>query len=122
MRLALAFLVLASPALADTDVRWGIPLARSGGPNELRLSRCDGDACFAQVTFQNSQLRGMTLTRSFALDLDGFKVSVTVVDGELRAPERFAVTPPPGFTAEPSELTVGEDEAGTISIVAMPMS
>jgi hypothetical protein len=122
MRLALALLVVASPAFAETSINWGIPLERSGGPNELRLSRCDNGACFAQVTFQNSQLRGMALARSFALDLDGFKVSVSVVDGELRAPERFAVTPPPGFTAEPSELTVGEDEAGIISIVAMPMS
>jgi hypothetical protein len=122
LRLAVLLTLLAGPVLAESDVRWGIPLERSGGPNELSLTRCDGGACFAQVTFHNSQLRGMALTRSFALDLDGLSVGVTVIDGELRAPEQVVVTAPPGFYAEPSTLMVGEDTAGTVQIMAMPMS
>jgi hypothetical protein len=122
MRLALALALLTSPALAESSTHWGIPLERAGGPNELRLARCEEGACFAQVTFHNSQLRGMALTRSFALELDGFKVSVTIIDGQLREPEQVVVTVPPGFYAEPSKLMVDEDAAGVVNIVAMPMS
>jgi hypothetical protein len=122
MRLALVLALIAGPVFAEPSVRWGIPLERSGGPNELSLTRCEGGGCFAQVTFRNSQLRGMALTRSFSLDLDGFKVGVTVIDGELREPEQVVVTAPPGYYAEPSRLMVGEDAAGIVAIVAMPMS
>ncbi len=122
MRYVLAALLLASPALAEDGLRWGTPIDPASGPNALRLIPCDGGACAAQVTFHNSQLRGAALTRRFTLEVAGLAVAVTVTEGELRAPDEIAVTPPPGFTAEPAHLAVEEDATGVVLIRPVPLS
>ncbi len=117
----LALALFPGLAAADPQLAWGIPLDRTLGPSELRLERCE-EGCFAEVSFLNRHLQGPALARQFTLTLDGFEVVVTVEDGSLRAPERFAVIPPPGFLAEPASLDVEEDTTGVIALLPMPMS
>ena len=119
--IALAFLLAPAIASAEPDLRWGIPLDPTQGPSELRLDRCE-EGCFARVSFLNRHLHGPALARSFTLDLQGIKVLVNVEDGALRSPERFTVVPPPGFTAEPTSLSVDENATGVIALYPVPMS
>lgn len=119
--LMLAIALWPGLAGADPSRGWGVPLVRGAGQSELHLRRCDG-GCFAQVAFVNRQMFGPALTRVFALDLEGFAVTVTVVEGVLRAPDALEVTPPPGFYAEPATISVDEDATGVIALFPMAMS
>jgi hypothetical protein len=123
MRLALpALLLAASQATAGGDLRWGIPVEGSRGPNELHLAACEEGDCAFRLTFRNTQLRGAALTRRFTVEIRGLSVAVTVTEGELRAADEIAVTLPPGFTAEPARLAVEEDATGVVVIRLLPMS
>lgn len=120
--LAVLILAAAPPALAEGRVTWGVPLDRAAGPNALEIVRCTEGGCAARVTFRNSQLRGPAFTRRFTVEGAGLAVTVTIIEGALRAPDEIAVTPPPVFIAEPPRLAVEEDGTGTILILAQPMS
>jgi hypothetical protein len=124
MRLALAAVLAlaATPAAADGSLTWGRPLDSAAGPNVLDLVRCEGGACAARVTFHNSHLKGFAFTRRFTLDMGGLPVAVTITEGEAMAPDEIAVTPPPGFAADPPRLVVEEDGTGIVTIRPLPMS
>lgn len=113
--------ILPSLASAGPDLAYGVAFEPGGKPSELRLEPCRA-ACFAEVRFTNTYLYGPALVRRFALDLDGFAVTVTVVDGEGMAPEVLSVEPPPGYLAEPAELPVEEGTSGVIALTPIPMS
>lgn len=123
MRTCLPILVALWPALAvaGPDLTYGVAYEPGGEASQLHLSRCEA-ACFAQVSFDNRFLWGGAWTRRFSLDLNGFEVTVTIVDGEGLAPEMFSVEPPPGYVAEPASLPVEENESGIIALYPMQMS
>ncbi|TNC74875.1 hypothetical protein [Rubellimicrobium roseum] len=121
-RLPLVLLALwPACALAGPDLTYGIALDSEQGAAELHLSRCEA-GCFAQVAYVNRYLQGGAWTREFTLDLNGFAVMVTIVDGDGQKPEMVRVTPPPGYTADPAELPVEEGTTGVVAIHALGMS
>ena len=73
------------------------------------------------MSFENRFLWGGAWTRKFNLDLNGFEVTVTIVDGEGLAPEMFSVEPPPGYVAELASLPVEEDASDVIALYPVPM-
>lgn len=122
IRLSILLLALwPACAVAGADLTYGVALEPGGKPSEIRLSRCEA-GCFARVAYVNRFLRGGAWTRQFTLNLDGFAVTVTVLDGEGLAPERIQVTPPPGFVVEPAEIAVEEGATGVIAIHPLPLS
>jgi hypothetical protein len=123
MQRLLALLALLCPtlAVAGPELTYGVAFEPGGEPSKLHLSRCEA-ACFAQVTFENRFLWGGAWTRKFDLNLNGFDVMVTIVDGEGLAPEVFSVRPPPGYIAEPATVSVEEGASGSIVLYPMPLS
>jgi hypothetical protein len=108
-------------AMAGSDLNYGVALDGGRAASELHLTRCEG-TCSAQVSYTNRFLRGPAFARRFVLDLEGLHVAVTIIDGEGEAAERFSVTPPPGYYAEPAEMLVEENATGVIAILPVPMS
>lgn len=70
----------------------------------------------AEVVFLNTELHDLP-SETFDLTLGDLTVSVTITpDRAYGQPDRFTVTPPPGFIAIPPELIVPENAAGRIVI------
>ncbi len=108
-------------AAAGPDQSWGRALDGTPAGSEIHLRTCDG-GCAAEVVFVNRHLWGPALTRRFVLDRDGLSVAVTIVDGELTAPDQLVVEPPPGYRATPPSIEVGEEKTGVIRLDPIPMS
>lgn len=97
---------LAGAAFAEPSHDWG--------GSSATLSHGTGDAV-AEVECVNRITSGPSLL-SFTLTLDGFEVAVIVEQGDGDIPDRYTVTPPPGYVAIPPSVTVAEHDSATILI------
>lgn len=107
----IAAALLASPAMAES------PAKHWGGSSAI-LTPGEGHAV-ARVLCINRLTSGHGMALTFDLALGGFSVAVRVDHGAGDIPDRYTVTPPPGYIAVPPYVDVGEHDEAVIMIFSV---
>jgi hypothetical protein len=103
---AAALCLFAAPAIAGETALCGASIAT--------LRPGDGEAV-AEVAFVNRYAPSPVQCQD-DMRLHGLTVTVQVANEPGRVPDTIRVFVPEGYVAVPQELTLGEDETGTIRI------
>lgn len=117
-------LCLALPAYADDTARWGASPNLADNSSVTLTLTSDGPHV-ASVRAVN-RLTGDTTPDSFTVTLQAgaLVVRVYVEQGPGRVPDVYTVTPPAGYVAVPSSVSVAEGDEAVIEIVeagSLPM-
>lgn len=107
--LTAAFCIAFSAAVAGDTYEWD-------DQTRVTIQPTNVVGAEAEVVFLNTELHDLP-SETFDLTLGDLTVSVTITPDRANGqPDRFTVTPPPGFIAIPPELIVPENAAGRIVI------
>lgn len=106
-RAALLALAIAAPAHAGDTAEWlGTGCRLIPTPDALHV---------AEVNCRNVLTSGAALNEG-TMTAGDLAVHVAILHGPGDIPDRFAITPMPGFFAEPPMLTLDENTRGTVLI------
>lgn len=104
-----------TPTQAQDRITWSPPFG-DHLPSTMILTATTTPGAVAELRFMNEDVHAFRET-TFTLTRDGLTITVTLDVNQMgNAPDTITVTPPEGFLARPSTLTVPEGETGTITI------
>lgn len=109
IRLAVILCILAGPAIAQS--RW-----YTSEHSSTTIEAIDDDDCVAEITIRNRQTDYMPGLDG-AVEVDGLVVLTRYwLNVDVLGAERYEFIPPEGFIAVPQEITVNDDQEGTVLI------
>ena len=112
MKLATIFVLIATPAAADSVKAWGAPSNQS----KLEMHAPTAPDAVATLTFENREVHAGK--DEFTLTFDGLTVFVEFgFNVDSLGSERVTVYAPDGYVAVPPSITVQENDTGEIHIV-----
>ena len=111
MRALVACLLIGMPAHAGNVHAWG----SRDFASTITLQPTEAPGAVAEVEFVNRTVHADEDV-TFALELDGLQVEVFASVGRGLSPDHMTITPPEGFIAVPSEISVEEAGVGVVLI------
>lgn len=112
LRFLIVFLLTGFPAFAQDFYMWG-----TSNPSSTLIKKSKDH--FADIVIENKLSTFTADNISFNLYLNDQKFNILVEHGSGNVPDKFTVFCPPGFYAEPKEITLNENEVGIIKIYEM---
>ena len=112
LRFLIIFLLVCFPVFAQDFYKWG-----NANPSSGLIKKSDDH--FADIVIENKLSEMVSDVVTFNLYLQKQKFGVLVEHGKGNFPDKITVFCPPGFYAEPKEITLDENKIGIIKIYAM---
>lgn len=105
----IAAVVISTQAEAQDTATWG------RDASHIRLQETQAPGAVAEVEFKNAPVHS-DVVEFFDLTRNGLTVSIEATLGRGMTPDDMTVTPPDGYIAVPSQISVPEGETMVITI------